>query len=65
VKRPEFENVLKSRQMFFQMLRFSCLLQEFKFTPKFLGYLTDHRWSALVISRKDDVSSGEGGISPL
>jgi hypothetical protein len=42
------------------VLRVPCLLPEFKFWPKFLGYFTSHRWGAVVISRKDDVSSGDG-----
>jgi hypothetical protein len=45
--------------MFFEVFRASCLRHEFKFTPKFLGYLTDHRWVANVISHKVDVSSGK------
>jgi hypothetical protein len=61
-KHPDFEGVLKiGKWLFFlQVVRVSCLLQEFKFTPIFLGYLTSHRWGAVVISRKDGVSSGEG-----
>jgi hypothetical protein len=42
------------------VLRVSCILQEFKFPPKFFGYLTGHHWGAVVISNKDGVSSGEG-----
>jgi hypothetical protein len=57
MKRPEFEDVLRIGKCFLQV---SCILQEFKFPPKFLGYLTGHRLGAVVISRKDGVSSGEG-----
>jgi hypothetical protein len=46
--------------VFFQVLRVSCVLQELKFLPKVLCYLTGHRWGAVVISHKDGVSSGEG-----
>jgi hypothetical protein len=43
-KCPDF-GVLKNRQMeFFWCLMISCVLQEFKYQPTFLGYLTGHRW---------------------
>jgi hypothetical protein len=60
IKRPDFEDVLEIYKFFFRVLRVSYILQELKFPPKFLGYLTGHRWGAVVISRKDGVSSGEG-----
>jgi hypothetical protein len=60
MKRPDFREFLKIGKCFFQVLRVSCVLQEFKFLPKVLCYLTGHRWGAVVISRKDGVSSGEG-----
>jgi hypothetical protein len=58
-KRPDFEDVSKIGDVF-QVLRVSCVLQEFRILPKFLGYLTAHRWEAVVISHKDGISSGEG-----
>jgi hypothetical protein len=59
MKRPDFGDVFKIVKCFLQMLRACCLLQELKFTSKFLDYLTGHRWGADVISRKDHVSSRE------
>jgi hypothetical protein len=46
MKRPDFGDVLKIRKLciFFKVLGVSCLLQELKFPPKFLGYLTGHCW---------------------
>jgi hypothetical protein len=46
MKRPDFGGVLKIVNFFFQMLKVSSVLQEFKFRPIFWGYLTDHRWGA-------------------
>jgi hypothetical protein len=51
MKRPDFLEFLKIGEwFFFQVLRVSYVLQEF----------TGHRWGAVVISRKNGVSSGEG-----
>jgi hypothetical protein len=47
MKRPGFGDVLKIGN-FFRVLRVSCVLQEFKIPPKFLDYLTGHRWGAGV-----------------
>jgi hypothetical protein len=44
MKLPDFGDILKIGLFFIEALRVSCVLQEFKFMPKFLGYLTDHRW---------------------
>jgi hypothetical protein len=54
------QGVYNEMPWFFKVLRVSYILQEFKFPPKFLGYLTGHHWGAVVISCKDGVSSGEG-----
>jgi hypothetical protein len=43
MKRSDFEDILKiNKWLFFQVLRISCMLQEFIFPPKFLGHLTSH-----------------------
>jgi hypothetical protein len=34
------------------MLEVSCVLQEFEFPPKFLGFLAIQLWDAVVNSRK-------------
>jgi hypothetical protein len=34
----------KEENVLFQVLRVSFLLQDFKFKPKFLSYLTGHCW---------------------
>jgi hypothetical protein len=52
----DFGDVLKYTNGFLQVLRVSCILQEFKFSPKFVGYPTGHRWGAIVVSHKDGVS---------
>jgi hypothetical protein len=57
MKRPDFEDVLKIVKWEFQVLRVSCVLQEFKFPPKFLSYLKGHRWGSVVVSRKDGPQS--------
>jgi hypothetical protein len=40
ITRPDFRYVLKTGT-FFEVLRVSCVIQEFKFPPNFFGYLTD------------------------
>jgi hypothetical protein len=59
LKIPDFEHVLKIGKCRFRVLYIFCLLQEFKFQPKYLGYLTGHRWGAALISGKNRLSSGE------
>jgi hypothetical protein len=34
----------RPNDIIFQVLRVSCLPQEFKYPPKRLGYLARHRW---------------------
>jgi hypothetical protein len=59
MKIPNFFDVLKRDKLFFQVFRVSCLLREFKFPPKFLGYLTGHCSLPVIFSRKGSVSSGK------
>jgi hypothetical protein len=59
MKRPDFGNDLKVGEWFLRMLRIFCILEEFKFPHKYLGYLTGHRRSAVVNSSKYGVRSGE------
>jgi hypothetical protein len=40
MKLPYFGDVLKTVKLFFHVLRISCVVQDFKFQPTFLGYLT-------------------------
>jgi hypothetical protein len=60
MKRPDFRclqwnslifgDVFKiGNYFFFCRCWVSCVLQEFKLPPKFLGYLTDQRWSAPTV----------------
>jgi hypothetical protein len=51
MKRPDVGNILKTG-------RFPDV-KKFKSSPKFLGYLTDHRLGAVAISGQHDVSLGE------
>jgi hypothetical protein len=44
-----FEMFKKYANVIFQVLWISCLLQEFKFPPKCLGYLTGHRRGAPAV----------------
>jgi hypothetical protein len=47
---PWFWRCVKNRQILLCLvLMASCLLQRFKFSPKFLGYLTGHRWGAPTV----------------
>jgi hypothetical protein len=43
LKLLDFGDVLKTGMWCYLVLRMSCILQEFKFPPTFLGYLTGHR----------------------
>jgi hypothetical protein len=44
MKRPDFGDILKVGKLtFFQVLRVSCALKEFKFPPKISGYLKGHK----------------------
>jgi hypothetical protein len=51
MKRLDFGDVLRIGKWGgrVQVLRISCLLQQLKFPPKFLGYLTGHRWGILTV----------------
>jgi hypothetical protein len=49
VKRYDFGEVLKNKQMFFQMLMVSCLLQKFEFSPKCLVYFAGYRWGKPIM----------------
>jgi hypothetical protein len=44
---------------FFLGVKISCVEQEFRLPPKFVGYITGHYWDPVVISHKDGVSLGE------
>jgi spermidine/putrescine-binding protein len=55
MKHDDFEDVLKIDTSFL-VLRVSCLLQEFKFPSKGLGYLMGHRWgTTMVLTNKKKV----------
>jgi hypothetical protein len=52
MKQPDFivQDVYNEiDKLFIQVLRLSCALQEFKFPPKYLGYLRGHLWGALPV----------------
>jgi uncharacterized membrane protein YgdD (TMEM256/DUF423 family) len=50
MKSSDFGDVLKIGEcLFCQVLRVSRLLQESKFPPKCLGYLTGHHWAAPTV----------------
>jgi hypothetical protein len=48
MKHLDFGDVLKIGE-WFQVLWVSCVVQEFTLQPKFLGYLTGHRWDASTV----------------
>jgi hypothetical protein len=58
MKRPVFEDVLKIINGF-SGGKALCLLWQFKFPTKCLGYFTGHHWGVVVITRKDYFCSGE------
>jgi hypothetical protein len=49
IKRFDLETFKNRQMVFFHILGDSCVPQEFKFTPKFLGYLMGHRWAAPTV----------------
>jgi hypothetical protein len=49
MKHPDSGEVFKREEWGFQVLSLSCVVQDFKFPPKLLGYLKDHRWGASTV----------------
>jgi hypothetical protein len=60
MKRPDFGEFLKIDKWFFSGIKGLLRTTGVQAPPKFLCYRTGHRWGAVVISRRNGVSSGEG-----